>query len=126
MWFATGLVIALPLGLLAMRLMRRANPKGHDGWSHLALMLFLSPYFINTRDQDLIEETGNETKRKKDSQSGDPPDPAKRRRPEPSPFTNTHPPCRGMVAEQGLISAAHQWHDRFDFVGPNTAAVVCR
>ena len=74
LWFAAGLAIALPLGLLAMRLMRHANPKGTMAVAS-ALMLFLSPYFINTRDRDLIEETGHETKRKKDSQSGDPPDP---------------------------------------------------
>ena len=73
LWFAAGLAIALPLGLLAMRLMRHANPKGTMAVAS-ALMLFLSPYFIDTRSWDLVEETGNEAKRKKDSQSGDPPD----------------------------------------------------
>jgi hypothetical protein len=72
LWFFAGVAIALPLGLLAMCLMRRANPKGTMAVAS-ALMLFLSPYFINTRGRDLVEETGNETKRKKDSQSGDPP-----------------------------------------------------
>ena len=71
---ACGIVLALPVGLITMRLMRRANPKGTMAVAS-ALMLFLSPYFINTRDRDLVEETGNETKRKKDARSGDPPDP---------------------------------------------------
>jgi len=74
LWFVVGLALALPLGLLFMRLMRRANPKGTMAVAS-ALMLFLSPYFIDTRSWDLVEETGNEAKRKKDSQSGDPPDP---------------------------------------------------
>jgi hypothetical protein len=72
LWFVAGLALALPLGLLAMRLMRRANPKGTMAVAS-ALMLFLSPYFFDTRGRDLVEETGNETKRKKDSRSGDPP-----------------------------------------------------
>ena len=68
-----GLAVAMPLGLFVMRQIRRSNPKGAMAVAS-ALMLFLSPYFINTRGRDLVEETGNETRRKKDSQSGDPPD----------------------------------------------------
>ena len=50
LWFVAGLALALPLGLLAMRLMRRANPKGTMAVAS-ALMLFLSPYFFDTRGQ---------------------------------------------------------------------------
>lgn len=72
--YAAGLAIALPLSLLAMRLMRHANPKGTMAVAS-ALMLFLSPVYTDKRSQDLVEETTRETKRKKDSQSGDPPTP---------------------------------------------------
>lgn len=74
LWFAAGLTIALPLSLLAMRLMRRANPKGTMAVAS-ALMLFLAPYYTDKRSENLVEETSRETKRKKDLQSGDPPIP---------------------------------------------------
>jgi hypothetical protein len=72
LWFAAGLTIALPLSLFIMRQIRRSNPKGTMAIAS-ALMMFLSPYYIDKRSENLVEETARETKRKKDSQSGDPP-----------------------------------------------------
>lgn len=69
---AAGLAVAMPLGILAMRQIWRSNPKGAMAAAS-ALMLLLSPAYQDMRGKDLIEETDVETKRKKASQSGDPP-----------------------------------------------------
>jgi hypothetical protein len=69
---AVAFAIALLLGLLAMRRVWRSNPKNTAALAS-ALMLFLSPGYIDRRREDLAEETGDEIKRKKDSRLGDPP-----------------------------------------------------
>ena len=69
---AGGIAAALALGLFTMRQIRRSNPQGAAAIAS-ALMLFMSPCYIDKRGQDLVEDTIDETKRKKDSQSGDPP-----------------------------------------------------
>jgi hypothetical protein len=71
LWFVPGLALALPLGLLTMRHLRRSK---HGGAVAFASALLLSFDIVNPRNHDIIQEAANETKRKKDSQSGDPPD----------------------------------------------------
>jgi len=54
-----------------MRHLRRSK---HGGAVAFASALLLSFDIVNPRNHDIIQEAANETKRKKDSQSGDPPD----------------------------------------------------
>lgn len=62
----------LALGLLAMRLMRRTR---HGGAFALASALVLSFGVVNGGAQEAVLESDHTSKRKKDPQSGDPPEP---------------------------------------------------
>jgi len=64
-----GLAFGLPLALYAARKFRRS--KG----AALAGALFFSFGLIHPQQRDLMEEAQDQTKRKKDDRSGDPPEP---------------------------------------------------
>ena len=72
LWFALGLALALPLGLLTMSHLRRSKRGGAVAFASALLFSFA---YINPRNQEQIQEATDETKHKKGSQSGDPPDP---------------------------------------------------
>jgi hypothetical protein len=65
-----GVLIAIPLSIWATSGTRRA--KRSAGFV-VASALLLSFPFLGQRGPELIEESKDETKRKKDAQSGDPP-----------------------------------------------------
>ena len=67
---AAGLAFGLALALLTMRHLRRSK---HGGAVAFASALLFSFDIVNPRNHDMIQEATNDTKRKKDSQSGDPP-----------------------------------------------------
>ena len=62
LWFVLGLALALPLGLLTMRLCGAPNMEAPIAF---ASALLLSFDIVNPRNHDIIQETANETKRKK-------------------------------------------------------------
>jgi hypothetical protein len=65
-----GILIAIPVSIWATSGTRRA--KRGAGFV-VASALLLSFPFIGDRGPELMEEANNETKRKKDAQSGEPP-----------------------------------------------------
>jgi heme/copper-type cytochrome/quinol oxidase subunit 3 len=76
-WLIAALATAalgVALGLAVMRSMRRSK---RGAGLVVASALFLSFGFLGGRQQEWVEESRDETKRKKDDRSGDPPVPAK-------------------------------------------------
>jgi hypothetical protein len=70
-----GIAVGLAAGLYAMGRMNRAKSRGSFA---LASALFLSVgHGYNNRGQNLLHESSDETIRKKNSKSGDPPDPGR-------------------------------------------------
>lgn len=73
LWAIAGIVLALPVALFVMGHLR-ASKRLRTG-AAFAVALLSSFAFYSPPDRGAIEETENETKRKKDDQSGDPPTP---------------------------------------------------
>lgn len=72
LWILIGVSLGLWGGLWIMQRLRKSN---RHGGVALASALFFSFGFVDPRGRDLIEETSDETKRRKGDQSGDPPTP---------------------------------------------------
>ena len=72
LWAVAGVLAGMVLGVVATKHLR-ASKRLRTGAAFAAALLS-SFVWYDTRDRAAIEETENETKRKKDDQSGDPPE----------------------------------------------------
>jgi hypothetical protein len=73
LWTAAGIALGLALSLVTMQRLR-ASKRLRTGAAFVAVLLS-SFAFHNPRDIGALEESEDETRRKKDNQSGDPPEP---------------------------------------------------
>jgi len=73
LWALAGVAVALPLALYTMKRVR-VSKRFRTGAAFAAALLSAFAWY-EARDRGAIEESEHETKRKKDDQSGDPPDP---------------------------------------------------
>jgi len=72
-WTFAGILIGLPLAILTMQRLR-ASKRLRTGAAFAAVLLS-SFAFYNPNETAALEESEDETKRKKDDRSGDPPIP---------------------------------------------------